>query len=29
MESDIVVETVAYNTENNFIDNVQYKLYYK
>jgi hypothetical protein len=29
MDSEIVVETVAYNTEKNFIDKVQYKFYYK
>ena len=29
MEIEIVVETVAYNTENNCIDKVQYKMYYK
>jgi hypothetical protein len=28
MESEIVVETVAYNTANNFIDKVQYKFFY-
>jgi len=29
VESKIVVETVALNTEKNFIDKVQYKFYYK
>jgi hypothetical protein len=29
MESEIVVETVASNTEKNFIDKVQYTFYYK
>jgi hypothetical protein len=29
MGSEIVVETVAWNTEKNFIAKVQYKLYYK
>ena len=29
MESEIVVETGAQNTEKNFIDKVQYKFYYK
>jgi hypothetical protein len=29
MDSEIVVETVAYNTEKNFIDKVQYNFYYK
>ena len=29
MNSEIVVETVPYNTEKKFIDKVQYKFYYK
>ena len=29
MDSEIVVETVASNTKNNFFDKVQYKFYYK